>query len=68
MKQLVTSLITAMQRSRSDIAEVGERVETQAQGTPMTELTVLELRAVAGGGGDGTDGPHGSWGANPIQQ
>ena len=68
MKQLVTSLITAMRRSRSGLAEVGERTDAQAQGTPMTELTVLELRAVAGGGGDGTDGPHGSWGANPIQQ
>lgn len=64
MKQLVTSLITAMHRSRSGLAEVDERNGTQAQGTPMTELTALELRHVAGGDGDG---PHGSWGSNPAQ-
>ena len=69
MKQLVTSLITAMRRSRSGLAEVGERTDAQAQGTPMTELTALELRVVAGGDGTGsTDGPHGSWGADPVQQ
>jgi hypothetical protein len=65
MKQLVTSLITAMHRFRSDLAEAGERIDTQAQGTPMTELTTVELRAVAGG--DGSDGPHGSWSSNPAQ-
>ena len=62
MKQLVDSLINAMNRSRSGPAEGEEQTGARAQGTPMTELTPLELRCVAGGDGEG-DGPHGSWGA-----
>jgi len=62
MKQLVTSLINAMNRSRSGLAEGDETTGAQAQGTPMTELTTSELRLVAGGD---DSGPHGSWGSNP---
>jgi hypothetical protein len=67
MKQLVTSLINAMNRSRSGLAEVDEQTGAQAQGTPMTELTSLELRCVAGGDGEG-DGPHGSWSSEPASK
>ena len=59
MKQLVTSLINAMHRSRSGLAEADEPTGAQAQGTPMTELVDSDLRAVAGAG------PHGSWGDQP---
>jgi hypothetical protein len=64
MKQLVSSLITAMNRSRSGLAETDDQTGAQAQGTPMTELKASELRVVAGGGND-VLGPHGSWGNEP---
>jgi len=67
MKQLVTSLINAMNPSRSGLAEVDERTGAQAQGSPMTELTDTELRAVAGGDG-ANPGPHGSWGSDPVSE
>jgi hypothetical protein len=60
MKQAVQSLFTAIQRSRSSQAHA-EIESVQAQGAPMTELTVDELRLVVGG--DGNPGPHGSWGS-----
>ena len=68
MKQLVNSLINAMNRSRSGLAEVDERTGAHAQGSPMMELTETELRVVAGGDLEGGDGPHGSWGSDPISK
>ena len=70
MKQLVDSLINAMHRSRSGLAECDEQTGAQAQGTPMTELKVSDLRFVAGGddAGVGPEGPHGSWGSDPPAQ
>ena len=67
MKQLVNSLINAMNRSRSGLAEVDERTGAHAQGSPMMELTETELRVVAGGE-DNADGPHGSWGSDPVSK
>jgi len=67
MKQLVDSLLNAMNRSRSGVAGSDEETGARAQGTPMTELTAAELRFVVGGDGEGdgkTPGPHGSWGTD----
>jgi hypothetical protein len=65
MKNVVTSLFTAMSLSRADDARAGDRIGAQAQGTPMTELTAAELRHVAGGD-DGN--PKGSWNLPPVSQ
>jgi len=66
MKHVVTSLFTAMNRSRTGLARVGERTGAPAQGTPMTQLSSVQLRFVVGGDDGAASGPHGSWGTNPI--
>jgi hypothetical protein len=65
MKNVVTSLFTAMSRSRADKARAGDRIGAQAQGMPMTELAAAQLRHVAGGD-DGL--PKGSWGLPVVNQ